>query len=70
MNKKLFKKFLKKFSGHILDSHDRLGDFTVILSADGLPVVISEEFDEMAFPYCKTEQESARAAITRLGVPL
>jgi hypothetical protein len=41
-----------------------------ILSADGLPVVISEEFDEMAFPYCKTEQESARAAITRLGVPL
>lgn len=36
MNKRLFKKFLKKFKGHILDSHDRLGDFTIILSADGL----------------------------------
>lgn len=36
MNKKLWKKFKKNFKAHILDSHERLGDYTVIINADGL----------------------------------
>lgn len=51
MNKKVFKRFQKQFKGAILDTHDRLGDVTAIVSKDSL-VEICEYLrndDKMSF---------------------
>mgnify|MGYP002620152683 CR=1 FL=1 len=55
MSKKVLQALQKKFKAHILDSHDRLGDETVIITAEGLRPICEflKSDDKMAFDFLR-----------------
>lgn len=53
MSKKVLKKVTKKFKDHILDSHDRLGDETIVIKPEGLREICEflRDDEKMAFDF-------------------